>query len=75
MDLDLTMTKPFPAANSKSIKIKVTQKSTSKNFGWEGWLSVKGVKGDDSEVKLLDKTKEFKLGENTNPKDATFSFE
>ena len=74
-DVDVNLDKSFPYADRKSVKIMVTQKSSSKNWGWEGYLTVNGVMGDNSDKKLIDKTREFKPAENNNPKEKSFTFE
>jgi hypothetical protein len=74
-DISINLKKNFAYADRKSVKIKVTQKSSGKNYGWEGYLVVNGVLSDNTTKKLINKTREFKLGENNNPKEAEFSFE
>jgi len=74
-DLSITLSKSFAYADRQAFKIRVTQKSASKNYGWEGWLSVNGALGDGTVKRLIGRTREFKLGENGNPKHAEFSFE
>jgi hypothetical protein len=74
-DISINLKNTFPYGNRQSVKIKVTQKSSGKNYGWEGYLIVNGVLGDNSTKKLIAKTRSFKLGENDNPKEAEFSFE
>ncbi len=45
------------------------------NQGWEGYLHVFGLTSDAQWVELLRQTGEFKLGENGNPRSATFRFD
>lgn len=74
-DITINLKKSFPYAERHSVKIKVTQKSASKNYGWEGYLQVRGILGNGDGKNLIGRTREFKLGENGNPLQAEFYFE